>query len=61
MFKKHDYTLGVLWATAIFILPLPFIQTLEAGLPAIHYPQKLAHHSRNHRLCLAALSHLSYA
>lgn len=41
MFKKHDYTLGVLWAAAIFILPLPFIQTLEAGLPAIYYPQKL--------------------
>lgn len=41
MFKKHDYTLGVLWAAAIFILPLPFIQALEAGLPAIYYPQKL--------------------
>ncbi|GHV97399.1 hypothetical protein lacNasYZ03_02580 [Lactobacillus nasalidis] len=42
MFKKHDYTLGVLWAAAFFILPLPFIQTLEAGLPAAYQSEKLA-------------------
>jgi len=36
MLKRHRYSFGLFWLIAIFILPLPFIQTLSTGLPAIY-------------------------
>ncbi|MGN1407606.1 iron reductase [Lactobacillus sp.] len=42
MFKKHNPTLALVWAVILFVIPLPFIQTLDAGLPAIYASSKLA-------------------
>lgn len=36
MIKKHRYSFGLFWLIAIFLLPLPFIQTLSNGLPLIY-------------------------
>jgi len=36
MLKRHRYSFGLFWLVAIFILPLPFIQTLSNGLPMIY-------------------------
>lgn len=34
MLKHHNYALGLTWAIILFVVPLPFIQTLAVGLPA---------------------------
>lgn len=36
MLKRHRYSFGLFWLIAVFLLPLPFIQTLSAGLPTIY-------------------------
>ncbi|WP_125591082.1 FAD-binding oxidoreductase [Companilactobacillus jidongensis] len=36
MLKKHRYSFELFWLIAIFLLPLPFIQTLSNGLPIIY-------------------------
>ncbi|MCH4009898.1 FAD-binding oxidoreductase [Companilactobacillus sp.] len=36
MLQKHRYSLWLFWLIAIFLLPLPFLQTLSAGLPTIY-------------------------
>lgn len=36
MLKRHRYSFGLFWLIAIFLLPLPFIQTLSDGLPQIY-------------------------
>ncbi len=36
MLKKHKYSLWLFWLVALFLVPLPFLQTLSAGLPAIY-------------------------
>lgn len=36
MLKKHRYSLWIFWLIALFLLPLPFLQTLSAGLPSIY-------------------------
>ncbi|HEL2057912.1 TPA: iron reductase [Streptococcus suis] len=40
MIKKNDYTLGLAWMTALFILPFPFIYTFSTGLPAVYVGMK---------------------
>lgn len=36
MLKRHRYSFGLFWLIAIFLIPLPFIQTLSDGLPIIY-------------------------
>lgn len=36
MLKRHRYSFGLFWLIAIFLLPLPFLQTLSNGLPSIY-------------------------
>jgi len=36
MLKRHRYSFGLFWLISIFLLPLPFIQTLSNGLPIIY-------------------------
>lgn len=36
MLKKHRYSFGLFWLIAVFLVPLPFIQTLSDGLPTIY-------------------------
>lgn len=36
MLKRHRYSFGLFWMIAIFVLPLPFVQTLSNGLPSIY-------------------------
>lgn len=36
MLKRHRYSFGLFWLIAIFLLPLPFIQTLSDGLPIVY-------------------------
>lgn len=36
MLKRHRYSFGLFWLIAIFLLPLPFIQTLSNGLPLVY-------------------------
>ncbi|MFD1417671.1 FAD-binding oxidoreductase [Companilactobacillus keshanensis] len=36
MLKKHRFSLGLFWLVAIFLVPLPFLQTLSNGLPIIY-------------------------
>lgn len=36
MLKRHRYSFGLFWLIAIFLLPLPFIQTLSNGLPIVY-------------------------
>lgn len=33
MMKHHNYALGLTWTIILFVVPLPLIQTLAAGLP----------------------------
>ncbi|MEK1389758.1 iron reductase [Limosilactobacillus fermentum] len=42
MLTRRKYLLGLAWVVAIFVIPLPFIQTLSAGLPAIYSSEKMA-------------------
>lgn len=42
MLTRRKYLLGLAWVVAIFVIPLPFIQTLNAGLPAIYSSEKMA-------------------
>jgi len=42
MLKKHRYSLGLFWLIAIFVLPLPFLQTVTQGLPALYQSELLA-------------------
>ena len=42
MFKRHDYILGLTWLVILVLIPLPFIQTLSAGLPAVESSESLA-------------------
>lgn len=32
MLKRHSYWVGLIWMLVIFVLPLPFLQTLQTGL-----------------------------
>jgi len=36
MLKRHRYSFLLFWLIAIFLVPLPFIQTLSDGLPSIY-------------------------
>lgn len=36
MLKRHRYSYGIFWLIAIFLVPLPFLQTLSNGLPIIY-------------------------
>lgn len=35
MLKRHGYWLGLIWMLVIFVLPLPFLQTLQVGIGGI--------------------------
>lgn len=41
MLVKRKYLLGLAWMTAIFIIPLPFIQTLNTGLSPIYFSERI--------------------
>ncbi|TOZ03789.1 iron reductase [Leuconostoc pseudomesenteroides] len=41
MLVQRKYLLGLAWMTAIFIIPLPFIQTLNAGLSPIYIGERI--------------------
>lgn len=41
MLMHRKYLLGLAWMTAIFIVPLPFIQTLNTGLPSIYVRERI--------------------
>lgn len=41
MLKKHKYWLGLFWLVAIFVLPLPLIQTLAQGMVGTVYSANL--------------------
>ncbi len=36
MIKRHNFALGITWLFILFVIPLPLIQTLAAGLPVIY-------------------------
>jgi Predicted ferric reductase len=36
MLKRHRYSFGLFWLITVFLVPLPFIQTLSDGLPTIY-------------------------
>lgn len=40
--KRMPYVQGLVWAVILFVLPLPLIQTLANGLPAIYNQEALA-------------------
>ncbi|MHA8263675.1 FAD-binding oxidoreductase [Lactobacillaceae bacterium Melli_B3] len=42
MLKRHNFSLGLAWLVILFIIPLPLIQTLSAGLPGIYSGQSQA-------------------
>ncbi|GAF41301.1 oxidoreductase [Agrilactobacillus composti DSM 18527 = JCM 14202] len=42
MLKTYKYILGLVWLVVLFLVPLPFIQTLTTGLPALYNDQRLA-------------------
>lgn len=42
MFKRHNYALGLAWLGILFLVPLPFVQTVDAGLPAIYNDERQA-------------------
>lgn len=42
MLKQHFYIFGLTWSTILFLVPLPLILTLGAGLPASHASDALA-------------------
>jgi predicted ferric reductase len=42
MLKRHNYALGLAWLGVFFLIPLPFIQTIATGLPAIYNDERLA-------------------
>lgn len=42
MSKQFNYTLGIIWISAIFVLPLPFLWTYSIGLSGIHLMDKLS-------------------
>ncbi|MCH4171712.1 MAG: iron reductase [Lactobacillus sp.] len=42
MLKTYRYTLSLVWLVVWFLVPLPFIQTLTTGLPALYNAQRLA-------------------
>lgn len=41
MLKTHKYWLGLFWLVAIFVLPLPLIQTLSQGMSGTLYQSEL--------------------
>lgn len=42
MLKYHNFSLGLVWLIILFIIPLPFIQTLSTGLPIIYISESQA-------------------
>ncbi|ERL65365.1 hypothetical protein [Schleiferilactobacillus shenzhenensis] len=42
MLKRHNFALGLAWLTVLFLVPLPFLQTVSTGLPAIYNDQRQA-------------------
>ncbi|MDI6651294.1 iron reductase, partial [Leuconostoc suionicum] len=41
MLMQRKYLLGLAWMTAIFIIPLPFIQTLNSGLSSAYVSERV--------------------
>lgn len=41
MFKKNNYSLGLAWLTAVFILPTPFIYTFVNGMSALSSQRRI--------------------
>lgn len=39
MLKRRRYSFGLFWLISVFLVPLPFIQTLSDGLPPIYQSQ----------------------
>ncbi|MCK8627056.1 FAD-dependent oxidoreductase [Fructobacillus cardui] len=42
MLKRYNFSLGLTWLVIFFVIPLPLLQTLSAGLPAIYSSQSQA-------------------